>query len=861
MDFTCQTDLRRNTVRSQAGRNGLDYVEVGDSQLTLYVYFLGKLPQELSKKKKNLGQYLRIDGGDTITGIRILEVDPVAAPNPEQDDYLVVLVDRAGDFSTYTLNLVGVAGIDPFYASTSFSFKVGCPSDLDCKPACGCEPPVLDEPQINYLAKDYGSFRQVILDRLALLVPGWTERHAPDLGLTLVELLAYVGDYLSYYQDAVATEAYLGTARQRISVRRHVRLVDYLLHEGCNARAWLHFDVSQDLSLAPAQLAFISGANSALPVKQSVLSIDQLSGVPTGAYEFFEPVLADPAQPLQLRQAHNQISFYAWGQRECCLMQGATSATLLDQWIAPAAAPAPLPTDTAAAVATRSAPATPARALNLNVGDVLIFEEILGPKTGVTADADPKRRWAVRLTSVTAAEDSLYTVAVGDGTAAATLPTPVLQIEWAQQDALPFSLCISAMGAAPNCAYLSDITVARGNVILVDHGRTLPPESLPPVPGVTGESCCECEGEPSDVQQNAGYYRPTLGQTPLTFREVPAATAPPASLALTQDPRAATPALALSDNSGAGWNARQDLLASSADDRDFAAEIDDNGIAHLRFGDGELGRAPDVGGTFTATYRSGCGTHGNVGAEAINRLILKQETLSGVSITVRNPLPAQGGIDPEPVAQAKLLAPAAFRDQLERAITAADYAALAALNPKLQNAAAQLEWTGSWYEADVAVDPWGEESADASLLHAVACDLYRYRRMGHDLRVQTAVYVPIRLSLRVCALPGYDRGHIKAALLARFSNRVNADGTPGFFDPDLLSFGDGVYLSRIIAAAQAVAGVECVTVVKFHRLQAPPNQEIANGVLPLASNEIAQLDNDPNHPERGQLSIEVSGGR
>ena len=37
----------------------------------------------------------------------------------------------------------------------------------------------------------------------------------PDLGITLVELLAYVGDHLSYYQDAVATEAYLDTARQR----------------------------------------------------------------------------------------------------------------------------------------------------------------------------------------------------------------------------------------------------------------------------------------------------------------------------------------------------------------------------------------------------------------------------------------------------------------------------------------------------------------------------------------------------------------------------------------------------------------------------------------------------------------------
>ena len=98
---------------------------------------------------------------------------------------------------------------------------------------------VFPAPHINYLSKDYASFRQLIYDRLALTMPDWQEQHVPDIGVTLVELLAYIADYLSYYQDAVATEAYLGTARQRISVRRHARLVDYRIHEGNNARAWV----------------------------------------------------------------------------------------------------------------------------------------------------------------------------------------------------------------------------------------------------------------------------------------------------------------------------------------------------------------------------------------------------------------------------------------------------------------------------------------------------------------------------------------------------------------------------------------------------------------------------------------------
>jgi hypothetical protein len=161
----------------------------------------------------------------------------------------------------------------------------------------------------------------------------------------------------------------------------------------------------------------------------------------------------------------------------------------------------------------------------------------------------------------------------------------------------------------------------------------------------------------------------------------------------------------------------------------------------------------------------------------------------------------------------------------------------------------------------VAVDPLGSETAAPALLAGVDQELHPFRRMGHDLRVQPARMVPILLSLNVCARSGYDRGHVKAALLARFSNRVNADGSQGFFHPDNLTFGADLYLSRIIAAAQSVAGVASVHVDAFHRLYAPPNREIANGILPLANDELAQLDNDPDHPERGQLQVIVGGGR
>ena len=313
-----------------------------------------------------------------MTDIKITGVKPVADPDPEIDDQLLVTLDKYGDFSTYTLGLVGVSNIDPRYQEVDFNFKVNCPSDLDCAPVCQCEPEALAEPEINYLAKDYASFRQLILDRLALLVPEWKERHIPDLGITLVELLAYTGDYLSYFQDAVATESYLDTARQRISVRRHARLVDYKLSEGCNARAWVCILTDSDFSLDPMDVSFTTGFEAPQLEAQSILHWSDLRTVPANSYEVFEVMSRESGAQLQFYAAQSEIHFYTWGERQCCLERGSTSATLLND-----------------------------SNLQLEIGDVLIFEEVLGPVTGNPADADPTRRHAVRLTEVTAGEDRL----------------------------------------------------------------------------------------------------------------------------------------------------------------------------------------------------------------------------------------------------------------------------------------------------------------------------------------------------------------------------------------------------------------------------------------------------------------------
>ncbi|RYG09459.1 MAG: putative baseplate assembly protein, partial [Burkholderiales bacterium] len=441
--LACRLEERRKKLFGNPDWNGMDFVEVADDQLSLCVHFFGQVPEGVGVRN------VRIEGGRRIRDIQVVNVEIDRANDPELDDCLHITLDRFGDFSTYRLCLVEsvtitreqgeatieaahrpLSGLDPRYSCIDFSFKVDCPSDLDCKTQRECPPEVFPAPEINYLAKDYASFRQLILDRLAVTMPDWQERHIPDIGVTLVELLAYAGDHLSYYQDAVATEAYLDTARQRISVRRHARLVGYRMHEGNNARAWVTVWTKTDLSpLKPGDFYFITGFADIKTASGNIVRAVDLEQVPADRYEVFEPLVSDPDKALSFLAAHSEIRFYTWGDNACCLVQGATRATLLDEAeieVKAGTGSASPPKEEGKANGGKVAETRPQRALALRPGDVLIFEEKLGPTTGKTADADPAKRHAVRLTKVTESYDGL-------------LHRSVLEIEWAPEDALPFS--------------------------------------------------------------------------------------------------------------------------------------------------------------------------------------------------------------------------------------------------------------------------------------------------------------------------------------------------------------------------------------------------------------------------------------
>jgi hypothetical protein len=315
------------------------------------------------------------------------------------------------------------------------------------------------------------------------------------------------------------------------------------------------------------------------------------------------------------------------------------------------------------------------------------------------------------------------------------------------------------------------------------------------------------------------------------------------------DPSLAVPVIALEGTLNAQtetWIPMQDLLESGESDRVFVVEVEWNGVATLRFGNDTHGKRPDTGSTFVAHYRIGNGAAGNVGADS-----LVFHTAEASIQSCRNPLAATGGTDPETMDQIRRRAPQAFLTQ-ERAVTMADYEAVAETNSRVDRAVASLRWTGSWYTVFVAVEPKGGGNLTPLLRRALAAAEERYRLAGQDLELDSPEYVSLQVELQICVDSDYFRRDVERALL-----QVLGD----LFQPDKFTFGQTVYLSPIYAATRSVPGVTAVKATKFQRQGVDTGLYLASGEIRLGPLQIARLANDRNFPDHGQLTLVMEGGK
>jgi hypothetical protein len=831
--IVCASEDRRNAVADAGGPlNGVDFLEVvpvagNPPNLNLHFIF------DVSTAGFGPGNF-SIVGGERITAINVTGVTPHAGDVTALD----LTIDVEGDFSDYVLILqqpnhpdLVPTGFDRQLRSVEFHFHLECPTRFDCAATHVCPVPPPPPVSINYLAKDYATFRQLMLDRMSLLAPAWSERNVADAGVALVELIAYAADRLSYRQDFNATESYLATARLRTSVKRHVRLVDYDMHDGTNARAWVHIDVQTSVVGSSSAPAIPAGTRfvTALPGAPIVLTDDAatfraIAQIGAQVFEALGPAIA-------LRPEHNQMLFYNWSATDCCLPAGATQGTLAGNFP------------------------------NLRPGDVLMLAEVRGPDTGNAEDADPRRRFPVCLVSATTATDPLN-------------GNPVTDIAWQAEDALPFPLCIAnSIGTDENRVSFTGVSAALGNMVMVDHGRTAgtPIENLPQSIGTVG----------------AGRrFRPALPEPYLTFAgpnpyknagttladgtivgsctaagTVDPTTSLPLALAVTGTLTIPNPLGGPPEIQTNTWTALRSLFDPALADSPFAfvVEVETDGSAYLRFGDGVDGALPDPQTVFEVTaYRVGEMDLGNVGAETITHVMIKQPAIAAVT----NLLPAAGGLAPEALDSARTKAPYAFNTQ-ERAVTLDDYARVTMQCPTVSvlRAVSTYRVTRSWRTVFTTVELTAGTQLDEAGRQKLIDWLDIYRMAGVDVDFENARLIPLELAMHVCVDPAYRQAEVQAALLQRFSDQQLPDGSLGVFYPDNFKLGDPFYLSPIYAAAQSITGVVSVDVTTFQRADLPGGDGIKKGYLKPGRTEAFTLRNNPDFPERGAFTLTVDGGR
>jgi len=255
----------------------------------------------------------------------------------------------------------------------------------------------------------------------------------------------------------------------------------------------------------------------------------------------------------------------------------------------------------------------------------------------------------------------------------------------------------------------------------------------------------------------------------------------------------------------------------------FTTETNSDQVTYVRFGDGIHGKIPPLNAAITASYRTGNGSNGNVGAGTLTYIT----TTVPVGITsVTNATAAYGGADRESVLSIKQNAPISFY-ALNRAVSTNDFASLSLRVPGIGKASAMADVYSS---VIIYVAPTSYTGNPVST--TIKNNLYAYLAdkipVGTTISIQDAMYVDFDLTVTVQTLPQYRRSIVKTAV----TNTVKS-----LFDFTGMTFGDSLSQMYIMAAVNDVPGVLNVSIDWF----AKSTSTGVNNTLTFADNEIPRL--------------------
>jgi hypothetical protein len=745
--------------------------------------------------------------------------------------FLQIEVAEPGDFSIYRLTIHS-SRIDRFFNGVEFSFKQGCPSNLDCKlPETECPPPGLVDFPVDYLARDFTSLRSALLDFAAQRYPNWAEVIEADGGVMLAEVMAALGDELSYVQDRFAREAYLETATQRRSLRWHTTLVDYPIHDGLSATTLLAIAASFP---PPDEIKPIDGAFVAAGTRMWA-NLEGGSAIP---FEIGEGLL--DKRRFWIHPKWNAIQAYIPDASKPCLPVGSTEIYLIGHF---PDAQLPKPEDVKEGDDD-----------GRWVGRTMLLES--------TPDDPslPVHRHLVRIVEFEQGEDPLV---LASGSA-----VKFTRVVWDASEATPFEL-------------LLEVTKACVNILPATAGETfteyfaigsIPDNASAGVTAVSVERegpCNELTGERSvtylfSLSESEKRGLGWLGELRKAEPEIELLEVQPGTLVPFRK-----------------WRYLPSLLDAGSGDRAFTLE---NGIwrtifeverfgrtfAHmdyasqngftLRYGDGEFGLPPAEQSVFRVRYRTEVGTIANLPADSVNALNdpsgSSGPTLAGVATGVRNPFAIISGVDPEDAAVVRQLAPAAFQVETFRAVRDEDYREHAERIEGVQHAGARARWTGSWLTEFVTIDPLNAFSLTEQLRTRVENALDRVRQVGREVYVNDPIYLNVDLIIHICIEPTAYAGQVVERVIRALTVEKSGlyEELP-FFHPDNFTFGTPLFRAALEAAVQDVPGVRAVGSVQIQARGITEMRDFAETVFEVSERQILRLQNDPRFPERGSLRV------
>lgn len=787
----------------------------------------------------------RVRGGKAAGQVQVDSITPAADPN-----VLSLVVKPVGDYSTYTLTLVTPLGknwtFDPLFSEIRFKFRPACFNN-NCSPDWAVAPPPFDEPVIDYLAKDYGSFRQTMINAMSARVPEWQPTSEADLDMVLADLFSVAADELSDYQDRVMNEAFFARARKRVSVARHARLMDYHIHQGSQASTWLALEIEHDTGTKSFELKdylhIWAGQRDAIgdDTGQTVDFLSKYDGTQT------------------VHQYLNNIGLYTWSDTITTLKAGSTRADLRlyrKLYLGDPSTPSAITTKTAAVEIRDLVRNSKIR--------YLVIQEHLNPKTGLRAGRNPAKRQLLKLIpdKAEALEDNI----TGEW---------FVRVRWEKTDELRYDYCFTVdcpgSGSGTAAGKIENVSMFHGNLVEVFHGREQ--TNL----FVDRNDDANNIKEPLDPDRLKFYYEQTRWGTICHLPEVPLAytqTTPGGDVAPISTLKVN---VELPSGLNHDWNERPNLIHSDdgAESGDhFVVETDENRRSIIRFGNGANGRELPENAVVTCTYQHGLPLDGNVGAERITSFEQSSVNANAPMIlrSCWNPFDVTNGIDREPVYEIVRRVPEAYRYRQLRAVSLADYVARAEEIDGVSRAAASYAWTGSWRTVRVTIDPEGTNELSFQLREAVSNYLNAIRLIGEDLEIRPPHFIPLDINVILCAAPDFWPEDIQSVLEQEFSAGWTPDGRRGFFHPDEWTFGQPLYASQIIGRALQVSGVEhaveqktgvvpsdktiSVSIKRWNSAHAP-TESITN----IAPNEIIQVMSDPDHLELGTIGFLVKGGR